>query len=1093
MKFRIALLFSFISGFTYGQVKEGRLKNLSIESFNLPFKDTVSFDTLKSLQGFFFEPFSSVEPFREMQVPPSPQMASLGKFGEIPVNHSTGVANVSIPIHSISVNGYTHEINLSYHGSGIKVNQVSSNVGLGWALNPSGVLARTSNKNTNDNYGEILQLPSNFSSFNPNISSSSSFSVSRNNADYMWAHDGLNNCIDTEPDIINFNFGNYSGIMVPIYQGNFREVPYKGFTISQSANSFIIYDKNQTKFTFDVFETNYLPPGCPGSLYISSEGCVNSGVYNKSFYLSKIESKEGGTILFTYEDENYTYAINRLEQKYSWVTGNGCTPDSNLLDQNCIQESTVSGKRLIKIETSENEEILFKYKTEATSDGSREDLPGTKALQYIEIYDKGSQSPVKRVEFKTSYHTSSGSTGPNHKSEWNKRLRLDQVVIDFDQIYSFVYNGNLSPRLSYDQDYYGYHIYNSVYSSIPYHPTHNVNGASREPSSSRVTAGLLNRINYPTGGYSTFQYEQNIVRYGGQNKVGPGVRIKRINSYTDNGALAKYMDYKYLQDGSLNSSGVIDNIQSNINFIDLQSQLQHDIDTGPYRLECDFYLLSSDDQQSSFFGRTYHVTYTRVEEIINDGSQGKTVYHFSQIGDLVSNPSYSIADINYDWTYGIPTKVEVFKGSGTSLEKIEEKTYEYKTFITNNSSFSSYAGPSSNYSFGMKLNRLRSEVFPGQQWQFKPAIYRVYKYGYVSALFSKTKENTKTFRNGGVLESEVLYSIDSLNNQITKELYRNSVSPSEAKARYFYYTNDIGGQSFYSIYNQPILYLDKKIRNGSEYTIGGEYFPITSINGKLLNQKAYTLELEHPVSSYSLNLANPALSVGFRLTNEILEYNSNNYPTLISTNQIKTKILYDYHDTKAVAILNNFEGTSNDVGYTSFESDYKGGWTYTIPFLPLGSLGYTGKTSFPVSGNSISKSGLSTSKSYILSFAVKKNGSSTPNLVVRKNGAVITDSGISNSDIGSNWIVYQYLVSGASSVQIEGNGILIDELRIYPKESTITTFGHIPFVGISFQNPNEMTPVNYSFDSQRRPSIIENGYGERIKQFFYQYKAPLTY
>lgn len=1034
-------------------------------------------DTLNVVEGIsalnmFSEPFSPVEPFRKMEAPPSPQMASLGKFGETPVNHSTGIANIGIPIHTVSVNGYSHSIGLSYHGGGIKVNQVSSNVGLGWALNASGVLANTSNKIG----GDYVQLPTNFSTFNPNTSTTS-FTDSRNNVDYMWAHDGLNNCYDTEPDVINFNFGSQSGVMVPVYQGVYREVPYTGLTIMDLGNSYVVYDKNNTKYTFDIIETTHLPPGCPGSLYMESEGCINVGIYNNSYYLSKIESKEGGVINFFYEDENYSYALNRTEQKYSWVTGNGCLPDTNLPDVNCIQVSTVTGKRLIRIETSENEQILFKYKNESSGDGTRQDLPGTKALQFIEIYNLGDVLPVRKIEFVSTYFTSSGSTGPNHESAWDKRLKLDQVIIDTDQVYSLSYNGNLAPRLSYDQDYYGYHIFNYIYSSLPYHSTLNPSGANREPSSSRVTAGLLNKITYPTKGYSTFEYEPNMVYFSNQNKVGPGVRIKRINSYSDTNTLAKYVDYKYIEETSTNSSGIIDNLQSSVNFIDQQTQWQHDPDTGPYRLECYVNLISSDDQMSSFMGRSYQITYSRVEEIINDGSEGKMVYHFSKIGDIVPNPSVSIAQINYDWTYGIPTKTEFFKETGTNIQKIEEKSFQYKTFITNNNTFQANAGPSSYYSFGMKLNRERAEVEPGQQWVFKPAIYNLYKYGFVSALVSKIKETTKVFENGVAFESHVNYSIDSINNQITKSVFRESGATSDGKSRYFYYTNEIGGgQGNYYLYKEPILYLDKIIRGGVEYTTGGAYYPLSSSNGFSVFQKAYTIDLQNSTSTYNLILSNPPSSTGFRLASEVLSYNAKNYPTLYRNIETETKILYDNTGAKPLAQVQNFNGSESNIAFSSFEyTSDKGGWSYSGT---QNSTTYkTGKKAYNLSSGSITKTGIGASASipYKVGFWAKRT-SGTGNVNVGGQTEALT----------TTWKWVEKTIT-SSSLTISGSSVIIDELRLHPADAMMTSYTYEPLVGMTSQTDPRGYTLIYIYDTANRLQTIKDEDGNVVEHYEYNY------
>ena len=54
-------------------------------------------------------------------VPPSPQAADLGKYGEIPVGHQTGIPNISIPIYTIKLNDFILPISLTYHSMGNKV------------------------------------------------------------------------------------------------------------------------------------------------------------------------------------------------------------------------------------------------------------------------------------------------------------------------------------------------------------------------------------------------------------------------------------------------------------------------------------------------------------------------------------------------------------------------------------------------------------------------------------------------------------------------------------------------------------------------------------------------------------------------------------------------------------------------------------------------------------------------------------------------------------------------------------------------------------------------------------------------------------
>jgi hypothetical protein len=70
--------------------------------------------------------------------PPSPNAASLGKYGNIPVSLYTGIPSISIPLYQLEHGSIKVPISISYHASGIKVNEEASRVGLGWALNGAG-------------------------------------------------------------------------------------------------------------------------------------------------------------------------------------------------------------------------------------------------------------------------------------------------------------------------------------------------------------------------------------------------------------------------------------------------------------------------------------------------------------------------------------------------------------------------------------------------------------------------------------------------------------------------------------------------------------------------------------------------------------------------------------------------------------------------------------------------------------------------------------------------------------------------------------------------------------------------------------------
>jgi hypothetical protein len=76
-------------------------------------------------------------------IPPSPEAQSFMRYGEIPVDPSTGVPDIQIPLYQITSGKLSLPVSLTYHASGIRVSDVASVVGLGWRLFAGGVLTKT--------------------------------------------------------------------------------------------------------------------------------------------------------------------------------------------------------------------------------------------------------------------------------------------------------------------------------------------------------------------------------------------------------------------------------------------------------------------------------------------------------------------------------------------------------------------------------------------------------------------------------------------------------------------------------------------------------------------------------------------------------------------------------------------------------------------------------------------------------------------------------------------------------------------------------------------------------------------------------------
>jgi hypothetical protein len=131
-------------------------------------------------------------------MPPSPNSAALGKYGDIPVSAYTGIPSISIPLHNLAGNQLSVPLSLSYHAGGIKVEEMASNVGLGWSLNAGGVITRTVRGRADE--GPMGYMNNNFQ--RDYLPSQANIELLRTAKDNNW---------DTEPDQFFFNVGGYSG------------------------------------------------------------------------------------------------------------------------------------------------------------------------------------------------------------------------------------------------------------------------------------------------------------------------------------------------------------------------------------------------------------------------------------------------------------------------------------------------------------------------------------------------------------------------------------------------------------------------------------------------------------------------------------------------------------------------------------------------------------------------------------------------------------------------------------------------------------------------------------------------------------------
>lgn len=145
---------------------------------------------------FAFPQFSfaqlSKNGFPNALMPASPNASALGKYGDVPDSTYTGIPSVSVPLGEMKGKFLSLPISLSYHASGIKVDEVASSTGLGWSLSAGGVITRTI-------HGLLDEAQNGFISYD----------YDANNVQQLL--DISQNIRDTEADMFYFNVGGFSG------------------------------------------------------------------------------------------------------------------------------------------------------------------------------------------------------------------------------------------------------------------------------------------------------------------------------------------------------------------------------------------------------------------------------------------------------------------------------------------------------------------------------------------------------------------------------------------------------------------------------------------------------------------------------------------------------------------------------------------------------------------------------------------------------------------------------------------------------------------------------------------------------------------
>ena len=482
--------------------------------------------------------------------PATPQTSALFKAIAAPVSYYTGQPDVSIPLYTISQDGVTVPITISFNTSGIFVNEEATSLGLGVRLDWGGSIVRNPNGSPDERgfftdpylIGNMkLDLPKNYS----NTESLLCFP-------YCISGPSLENLKDRIRLYHNANVYNDPFKPGPVPQSSdFRPDDFyynvlgkSGlFKFNQADRKFVTFPLDDIKientsapYTLQKFEitTSDGVKATLGDGAIESAEITSNG-YTQSLFIKKITTVKNSTIDFSYmENQYWKYSASNIEVRIPDPPGGyyaGGVLNGYLYHEKLIKSISFKEGKLDFIYVNDRTDISA---TDVYSNLPNSGQPAPRLSKII--LSNSSNQPIKTFQFYQSYFMASSSLSVEDKN----RLRLDSFSIQDNasnsiEEYKFEYNtsASLPSKTSSARDHWGY--YNGANNNIGLIPStlmplnygqfgtswsgyDNLNDyfiqtlkSNRFINSAANKVFTLKKIKFPTGGEREYVFEDNEV------------------------------------------------------------------------------------------------------------------------------------------------------------------------------------------------------------------------------------------------------------------------------------------------------------------------------------------------------------------------------------------------------------------------------------------------------------------------------------------------------------------------------------------------------------------------------------------------------
>lgn len=262
---------------------------------------------------------------------PSPEIASLGTYGQIPISYYTGIPNISIPVYEIKLGKYSFPISINYHLASVKPQAQGGCLGLGWNLIAGGYITRTVRGGVYDEKCDSKGNPHGYYAFAKHLKNADINKIQTENDSIFIANDIQQKYHEISADEFSFSFFGYSGNFYYNSNGQWTVVSDQDIKVEfNEKDGFVYLDQvkqrincrgwnnadNNNRF-FSKF-TLITPDGCRyefGGLdaiefSVPYYGRFNADLVATTWRLSKITTPDHRTINFTYDTSALLCNIN---------------------------------------------------------------------------------------------------------------------------------------------------------------------------------------------------------------------------------------------------------------------------------------------------------------------------------------------------------------------------------------------------------------------------------------------------------------------------------------------------------------------------------------------------------------------------------------------------------------------------------------------------------------------------------------------------------------------------------------------------------------------------------------------------------------